>query len=241
MNSTPHHEVTHLDEGDKKCGAFCPQVKELLQAFTTLGCMAIYVYDHRSRQMLVSQVRSTLIKTLLGEGNPLVRLAQSSTFPLEEVISEGIRTIKQAPQEIWHKHILSMNILIDPSRQVYLNLQLTPISNLESQEHDLYICHIKFSTRKSSHIYLLNQATSRYRFYSTKLKRFKLQSVSIQLSSTERDMLRLAYEGASIQEIATILHKSVDTIKTYRRKLFENLRVNTIQEALLYCREHFLL
>jgi len=52
------------------------------------------------------------------------------------------------------------------------------------------------------------------------------------LSEREIEILGLYSRGLSISEIAETLFVSVDTVKFHRRKLFDKLNVNSINEAL---------
>ena len=56
----------------------------------------------------------------------------------------------------------------------------------------------------------------------------------ITLSETERDVLRLSAQGYTMNEIADEMCRSVDSVKFYRRNLFERLEVKNITEALSY-------
>ena len=50
-------------------------------------------------------------------------------------------------------------------------------------------------------------------------------------------LLRLAH-GGSIKEISGELFLSVKTVSTYRARIFEKLKVNSIADAIRYCIEH---
>ncbi|MBR1792707.1 MAG: helix-turn-helix transcriptional regulator [Bacteroidales bacterium] len=56
----------------------------------------------------------------------------------------------------------------------------------------------------------------------------------IQLSNEERTMLYLNIQGHNIQSIANIMCKSVDTIKFYRRQVFQKLNKHNITEAIAH-------
>lgn len=58
------------------------------------------------------------------------------------------------------------------------------------------------------------------------------KSVKPALSEREKDVLRLYAQGLSITQIAEKMFVSPDTVKYYRRRIFERLAVNTIVEAL---------
>lgn len=53
-------------------------------------------------------------------------------------------------------------------------------------------------------------------------------------SDKEKEMLRMTIHGHSIKEIATLMCKSTETIKYYRRQIFSKLNVKNITEALSY-------
>ncbi|MGG6550453.1 UNVERIFIED_CONTAM: helix-turn-helix transcriptional regulator, partial [Prevotella sp. 15_C9] len=54
------------------------------------------------------------------------------------------------------------------------------------------------------------------------------------LKDEEKDMLRLASTGLTMNEIAERMCKSVDTVKFYRRNMFERLKFANITEALSF-------
>lgn len=52
------------------------------------------------------------------------------------------------------------------------------------------------------------------------------------LTEVQIDILRLSVSGLSVDEIAGRLHRSKETIKTHRKKLFQTLGVESIEEAI---------
>jgi len=61
------------------------------------------------------------------------------------------------------------------------------------------------------------------------------------LTEVERDILRLSSQGYTMNDIADKLCKSIDTIKTYKKRLFAKLEVKSITEALSYATNYKLL
>jgi DNA-binding NarL/FixJ family response regulator len=55
----------------------------------------------------------------------------------------------------------------------------------------------------------------------------------IKLSETEKLVLCLSAQGQTSEEIATAMHRSVDTIKRYKKDLFKKKNVKNITEALI--------
>jgi len=57
------------------------------------------------------------------------------------------------------------------------------------------------------------------------------------LSSKEIDILKLAKNGGTSQEIANAMFNSTDTIKTHRKNILSKLKLNKFQTAIAYCVE----
>ncbi len=55
---------------------------------------------------------------------------------------------------------------------------------------------------------------------------------AIHLKSSEKEVIKLSAQGYSINEMASKMNKSFDTIKFYRKNLFKKLEVDNITEAL---------
>ena len=54
------------------------------------------------------------------------------------------------------------------------------------------------------------------------------------LNETERGILLLSSQGYKMEDIANILCKSLDTIKSSKRRLFLKMDVNNLQEAMAF-------
>ena len=56
----------------------------------------------------------------------------------------------------------------------------------------------------------------------------------MELKPEEKQVLTLSSQGYTMNEIADKMCRSVDSVKFYRRNLFERLEVKNITEALSY-------
>ena len=81
---------------------------------------------------------------------------------------------------------------------------------------------------------------SYYWEYSLDGHRWK-QCDLIILKPEEKQVLALAARGNSIHDISEQMYRSVDTIKLYRRNLFEKLNVTSITEAVAFASNYGLL
>lgn len=63
----------------------------------------------------------------------------------------------------------------------------------------------------------------------------------VSLRNTEKAIIRFASQGYSTRDMARLMCKSVDTIKKYRKSLFEKLGTDKISEVITYATLHKLL
>lgn len=61
------------------------------------------------------------------------------------------------------------------------------------------------------------------------------------LKPDEVRILKLATQGLAMDDMADRLNKSVDSVKKYRKALFEKLGVNSMNEAIVFAMTHQLL
>jgi len=61
------------------------------------------------------------------------------------------------------------------------------------------------------------------------------------LTDNEITMLRLSMQGHSLDDIGRLMFKSTESVKYYRRQVFEKLGVRNISEALAYAADYCLL
>ena len=59
-----------------------------------------------------------------------------------------------------------------------------------------------------------------------------------ELKDMEKDVLKLSAMCYTMNEIAGEVNRSFDTVKSYRKSLFEKLGVNNITEAISFAMNH---
>lgn len=80
----------------------------------------------------------------------------------------------------------------------------------------------------------------RYGFDSEK-KRFVQIKEAINISAIEKSIITRASKGMSTVEIAKDLHRSVETIKTHKKRIFKKLDVVSMAEAVTYASNYGLI
>jgi DNA-binding NarL/FixJ family response regulator len=96
------------------------------------------------------------------------------------------------------------------------------------------LCSVSISNNKSAgNIYISKQASDEIWELNTQSKTWQ-KSSKVSLTAKEVQILQLHAQGLTINEIAEKIHVAPDTVKYYRRRIFERLNVKNILEALSY-------
>ena len=137
-----------------------------------------------------------------------------------------------APEERFRYTIsYDFHILPPGDSPLLINHQITPMLLTPSGDIWLALCVARLSSGSVSGQIEVTSSTSgnRWRFEDGRWK----PCSSICLTENERTMLRMAAEGLTMDKMAERLHRSADTIKSYRRSSFIKLGVNNITEAVV--------
>ncbi|WP_158824847.1 response regulator transcription factor [Mucilaginibacter lacusdianchii] len=119
-------------------------------------------------------------------------------------------------------------------RQLLINHKLTPLSLNANHKMQKAMCVVSLSHRKNAgnvHIY---KHGSEDRWELDTVTSVWHKSLKPQLSSRELEILRFHARGFSINEIAEKIFVVPDTVKYYRRRIFDKFDVNNMAEALHY-------
>lgn len=93
-------------------------------------------------------------------------------------------------------------------------------------------CITSSSHKSSGHIAVFGNG---FRYvYDFDGKQFYRFEKKIDLTPAEKDILIMASKGLTTEEIAYDLNKSVNTVKTHKRRIFEKLQVSSMNEAVFY-------
>lgn len=57
-------------------------------------------------------------------------------------------------------------------------------------------------------------------------------------SENEKTMLRMSMSGLSLNDICRIMHKSIDTVRYYRKQVFQKCNAHTTSEAITYALQY---
>ncbi|MEN0053838.1 MAG: helix-turn-helix transcriptional regulator [Mucilaginibacter sp.] len=119
-------------------------------------------------------------------------------------------------------------------KQLLINHKLTPLFLNADKKVWKAMCIVSIShQKKAGNVYIYKQGSpDRWELDIT--NGFWRKSLKPQLSKRELEILHLHARGFSINEIAEMLFVVPDTVKYYRRRIFERLQVSNMAEALHY-------
>ncbi len=215
---------------------------ESAKALARLTYKSLYIIDYNK------------LNFLYISSNPLFLCGES----VDEVMSEGyqfyyrhvpeedlafLQRVNQAGFEFFKEiavsertdYTISYNFRIIPTdskEPLLINHQLTPLKLDSSGNIWLSLCLVSLAhTREVGEAYISAVNSSKRWRLSSKSGRWK-QMEDLTLSEHEKAVISLAHQGLSVGEIAQIIHRSEDSVKGYRKALFQKLGVSNISEAI---------
>lgn len=126
------------------------------------------------------------------------------------------------------------HLINQSGKKVLVNHKLTPVQMTPDGRIWIALCVVSLSSKKKAgNVEFHIQGIPRYWSYSFESHRWKPQE-KVELKPEEKQVLTLSSQGYTMNEIADKMCRSVDSVKFYRRNLFERLEVKKITEALSY-------
>jgi DNA-binding CsgD family transcriptional regulator len=126
-------------------------------------------------------------------------------------------------------HLISKN-----GKHILINHKLTPLFLTSAKKMWKAMCIVSISHRQQAgNVFIERQGSDEYWELDTESRIWR-KSAKPKLTEREVEVLRLYAQGLTIHQIAEKLFVVPDTVKYYRRKIFERLEVSNISEALAY-------
>lgn len=126
------------------------------------------------------------------------------------------------------------HLINQDGKPVLINHRLTPLFLTSEEKMWKAMCIVSISPHKDAgHIYIHKQGTDEAWELSVENRVWR-KSEKPKLSKREIEILRLYAQGLTINQIADKIFVSSDTVKYYRRRIFERLGVSNVVEALSY-------
>ncbi|MEZ0007562.1 DNA-binding CsgD family transcriptional regulator [Flavobacterium sp. 28YEA47A] len=216
---------------------------EIAKAFDKLTYKSIYIFDSIQKKIeYISNHRFFLHNLtsdeIIGMGEPLFStfIKAEDQAIVNQANKAGTAFYATLPESERKSYTLAYNFhLVDENQNTLLvNHRLTPL--LLSNEGQIWKTLGMISLATSNlpgNITLTKDGDNTILKYNIETDEWVHYS-KIALTEREIQILRFYAQGLTINEIASVLNLSADTIKFHRRNLLQKMEVNNINKALAY-------
>ncbi len=227
-NDCEHYELTRL-------------YTQLLEAFARNTYMSIYVIDFNKKGFLYVSDNPLFLCGMSAEqvremGFDFYR----TQLPVEDlpILLEIYAAVHQFAGSIPADRKLECSLSCDfrirhpKSKELLIHHKLTPLHLTKEGKIWLALCVVSISSHNEvGNVEIVCKGTlTRWR-YDLQTHKWVECSIVI-LKEEEKKVLYLSAQGYTMTEIAERMNKSVDTIKGYKRQIFDKLGVTSITEAI---------
>ncbi len=123
--------------------------------------------------------------------------------------------------------------ILNEGKKILVNHKLTPLALTSDGRIWLALCVVSAATHTDAgNIEMHRTGTSEFFEYNISSRRWNRRQMPT-LSGGEKSVLTLSIQGYTMSEIAYKICLSPDTIKKYRKRIFEKLEVRNISEAIV--------
>lgn len=175
----------------------------------------------------------------LGYGFYLNHVPVDDLRFLLKVNKVGFEFISSVVEEEKRNYTLSydFNIIHKYSQNTQLiNHQITPLRLTEGGQVWLALCVSSIASgQKAGNVIMSNTIARKYLTYNLQSEKWNEKLIP-ELKDIEKDILKLSAMGFTMKDIATQINRSFDTVKLYRKTVFNKLGVNNIPEAISYAK-----
>jgi len=222
---------------------------EATQAFAQSTYQSIYIIDYFRKNFLYVSDNPLFLcghtaDEVRGMGYTFYmdHVPESELPMLTELNRSGFRAFYEEPVENRHQCMMSYDFhILTDKRPLLVNHKITPLAITAEGRVWLALCTVSLSSHKEAgHIEFRILGQSGHRQYSLTAHRWQ-PCEGITLTPEEKQVLTLSAQGYTMKEIGDHICRSFDTVKFYRRQLFEKLDVANITEAIAFVTNYGLL
>lgn len=216
---------------------------EAVKAFARLSYESIYVIDYTN--MSFEYVSENPLFLCGYSAAEVLQLGYEFYFRqvppqdlelLTQLNEAGFDFYAQLPvdERTFYSITYDFHLLHKNGKQILINHKLTPLFLTPEGKMWKSMCVISLSRQQAAgNVRIYKQGSNEvWELFNGK----KIWQKSIKPSLTERELevLRLHAQGFSIDQIAEKLFVAPDTVKYYRRRIFERLEVGNVMDALSF-------
>lgn len=221
------------------------------KSFARITNKSVYIIDYNRMNFLYVSGNSLFLR---GEDLGIVE-QEGYKFYYQHVLKEDLEFLRQVnktgfdffrriPGTTLTQHTISYNFRIiqkQSQEKILINHKITPLKLDSMGNIWLALCVASLAPIQEIGVaYITTLNSNAIWQFSLKNRRWKLLE-SVVLTKQEKAVLQLAKQGLSVSETAYKIHRSEDSVKFYRKNLFQKLKVKNISEAIVVSTQHRLL
>lgn len=152
---------------------------------------------------------------------------------LTEVNEVGFKRFNETPLEVRDRCFMSYDFhIVNGSNRYLVNHKITPFALADDGRAWLALCVVSLSAHNTpGQVEFRRKGERSYWEYDFNRHSWQ-ERLIVTLRPQEKQVLILSAQGYTVPQIADKMCRALDTVKTYKRALFERLGVRSITEAL---------
>lgn len=215
---------------------------DVFDAISRVTYQSLYIIDYYKKNFLYVSSNPLFLcghtaaeVQQLGYMFYLDHVPEQELIMLTEINRSGFNFYNKIPTEERAKYTISYNFhLLNGKKKLLINHKLTPVQLTNDGKIWLAACVVSLSSREAvGNIEMRKMDDANFWKYSLESRHWT-EEKGVVLKEREKDILLLSAQGHSMNDIADKMCLSLDTIKFYRRCLFEKLEAKNITEAVAF-------
>lgn len=220
--------------------AHIEMLKRAVDAMANATYQSIYVIDYFKREFLHVASNPLFLgghtaeqMKKMGYQFYFEHVPEAEQAMLLEINTAGFKKFNSIPVEERNGYFISYDFHIeDGEKRFLINHKMTPFALADDGRLWLSMCVVSLSSHSEpGHIELRKKGAPSYWEYSLDCHQW-ITKETVKLRPQERQVLILSAQGLTVAQIADTMNRSIDTVKTYKRVMFERLGTRSITEAL---------
>ncbi len=211
------------------------------EAFARMSYQGVYIIDYCKQNFLYVSPNPIFLCGLsqekmkeLGYKVYLQYVPEDEQELLININRAGFAFYRDIPVDERRDWYISYDFhILREGRKVLINHKLTPLALTSDGSIWLALCVVTASTHTAAgHVEMHKADSTEYYELNNLTNRWDKRQLP-KLTEGEKSVLTLSIQGYTMAEIAEKICMSPDTVKKYRQRIFEKLRVRNISEAVV--------
>ena len=224
-------------------------VLEKIQAFSLFVREAIYVVDlFRGKIAFASESLCSLcgvqITDLANNGEDFFKqMVSEKDLPMVMEVKDSVVALFSQNSEFFgalYRMDFDFHLKIGKTEKLFHQRAISLLRTEEGKDWLVLFSLFPSRAKKAGNVTIQKMGEKDFLSYDFSLHDWK-RNTMVRLTDNEKQIITLSAYGFSGKEIADIMFRSYNTIKTYKRHLLRKLNAADMNEVIAYCNNHEML